>query len=687
MSVSGPYRQSSTFVAKATRKLARWALVRSGAVSRYGMGRTGLELLAPRGAVDWPKAGATVARGVVTVSGWAVAAGQPAKVVVVTVDGRIHASAHVDRQRVDVAWRYKDDRLLNSGFDVSLDLSSWPRSQAQITIAAQEAAGRPACVIGDFTLSLVDAPPIERTMGGVDSPHPGFRAPRGVIHVAGWAATDYGPADAVEVLVDGQSHGLARVGLPRQDLVDALKRPSALLAGFEHMIDLSQLPGAPPQVELEVRTSPQNGPPTVLGRVAVELLPDTVLSAPGPHGANGPQLRGQLSPPRPSRRTHPVRLLVVTHDLGFGGGQLYLSELLEKMSAGRSFPCTVVAPRDGPLRRRLERFGVEVHITTGYPSASADEYEGKVLELMALAGTRHFSHVLVNTLGAFIGADVGQRMELPVLWAVHESYPLPLFWAAAYPEGSLHPYVRARAEMALRAADRVIFEAEATRSLFHRSVPEANSMVIPYGVDNRRIANYCVRVSRSAARRGLGLPEDARVLLCLGTIEPRKGQMVLAEAFARRGSTGGQRTVLALVGDVGTNYGQELKRFVAWRGIADRVLVVPVSRSPYRWYRASDVLLSVADIESMPRSMLEAMSFALPIGAADVFGIGELLTDGETGFLVPAGRFSAVEALLTRVLTAPAAELDQMGQNAQVLVRRRHDSNGYADAYRRLLGA
>lgn len=685
MSVSGPYRQSSTFLARATRRLARWVLIQSGAVSRYGLGRTGRELLAPRGAVDWPEAGGTVARGIVSLSGWAVAAGEPAKVVVVTVDGRAHASAHVDRRRVDVAWRYKDLRLLNSGFDVSLDLSSWPRDQAQVTVAAQESAGSPASVIADFTLRLRDAPLEARMFGAIDRPHPGSRVQRGVVHVSGWAATDQGPADAVEVVVDGRSVGLARVGIPRPDLVDVLNRPFALLAGFEQMVDLSQLSADIAEVDIEARAVPKVGPPTILGRVKVGFLPDQPATPES--AAHGKLLRLPTSPApvRTYHRPRRLRLLVITHHLGFGGGQLYLSELLEKLSAGQAFPCTVVAPADGPLRRRLERLGIRVHITTGYPSASVEEYEGKVAELMALAVTHHFSHVLVNTLGSFIGADVGHRLRLPVLWAVHESYPLPQFWAAAYPENFVHPYVRARGEEALGAAQKVIFEAAATRRLFERWVPESSSLVVPYGIDNQRIAMYCRRVTRAAARRGLNLPDDARVLLCLGTIEPRKGQVALAEAFARSAGKTSRPNLLALVGDLDTQYSRELKRFVGWRGISNQVLVAPVTRLPSRWYRASDILVSVADIESMPRSMLEAMSFGLPVGAADVFGVGELVTDGQTGFLTQASRMSAYQAMLSRAITAPAMELDEMGQKARALVWQSHDSSNYAEAYLGLL--
>ena len=57
----------------------------------------------------------------------------------------------------------------------------------------------------------------------------------------------------------------------------------------------------------------------------------------------------------------------------------------------------------------------------------------------------------------------------------------------------------------------------------------------------------------------------------------------------------------------------------------------------YPWYRAADLLVSASDIESLPRSVLEAMCFRVPVLATSIFGLPELISDGETGFLFEPG--------------------------------------------------
>ncbi len=638
-----------------------------------------------RGSVDWPKHRASVPRGILTVSGWAASRTEAAQSVIVTVDGQVHASAAVGHRRVDVAAHFRDPRVLDSGFDVTVDLTNWPRDDARITVAAQVDDEGEVAIISEFTVHLVRDQAWGRVRGAIDWPLPGTNIPRGVVRVVGWAAGDHAPVDAVEVFLGGESRGLARIGLPRADLVAGLNRPHALLAGFEQLVDLAGVEDSLSSVTLEARALSALGTEVSLGIVTVGLQPAKSVS-PG-DTARGAVLRSRSDPLllETSARNSGTRLLAVTHHLGLGGGQLYLSELLEKMGAGREFPCTVVAPGDGPLRRRLERMGVTVHVTSGYPIVGVDEYEGKIAELAAFATQGRFTHVLVNTLGAFIGADLGNRLGLPVIWAIHESFQLPMFWAAGYPGHLPNPYVRDRAEQALRSARTVIFEADATRRLFDQWLRPGQGIVVPYGIDNHRIARFSAKVSRAAARRSLDLPEDMRLLLCLGTIEPRKNQIVLAEAFADAHSYPGPPTVLALVGDLETPYSQALKEFVAWRGLSARVVIEPIAKQPYRWYRASDALVSAADVESMPRSMLEAMSFGVPVAAVNVFGVGELVTDGVNGLLGDGGRLSAVQGLLARVLSMRAPELQEMGARGRVLVQDHYGSHGYADVVRGLL--
>jgi len=44
----------------------------------------------------------------------------------------------------------------------------------------------------------------------------------------------------------------------------------------------------------------------------------------------------------------------------------------------------------------------------------------------------------------------------------------------------------------------------------------------------------------------------------------------------------------------------------------------------------ADLLLCASDIESLPRSILEAMAFELPVVSTDAFGIADLIDDGRT---------------------------------------------------------
>ena len=67
--------------------------------------------------------------------------------------------------------------------------------------------------------------------------------------------------------------------------------------------------------------------------------------------------------------------------------------------------------------------------------------------------------------------------------------------------------------------------------------------------------------------------------------------------------------------------------------LGPRLRLEPIAQDPYRWYHAADALMLASDIESMPRSLLEAMAFGLPVVAASAWGVPELVTDGVNGFL------------------------------------------------------
>ncbi len=382
--------------------------------------------------------------------------------------------------------------------------------------------------------------------------------------------------------------------------------------------------------------------------------------------------------PPESRRLR--RICVFTHSLNLAGGELYLQDLLLGLKSARNIEILVFAPSPGPLKAELEKAGISVHITAGY-QVDSDHYAGRVAELAALLQAWGADLAIVNTIGVFAGADAALSAGIPVLWAIHESFTLPVFSFLNWPAG-LSPHVRQRWHGALRRSE-LIYEADATRELHESELPGLNARVIRYGVDLTRIAEYQAAHDRATTRRELGFRPTDRVLLCMAVIQERKAQLQILRAFASI-SNHYPNAKLVFVGDHAAWYPDQLKACIDALGIRDRVEVAPIAPDTFKWYQGADVLISASEIESLPRSMMEAHAFGLPVLAADAFGVREVVTDGETGWLFTASSSSSMIAAMARVLDLTDSELEQFSARARG-ASAAYDHLGYVHEYARLI--
>jgi glycosyltransferase involved in cell wall biosynthesis len=367
-----------------------------------------------------------------------------------------------------------------------------------------------------------------------------------------------------------------------------------------------------------------------------------------------------------------------------GGGELYLHDLLRGMIPELE-RCTLVSPIDGVLRPSLERLGVDVVISGHQLPRDIASYEGAVRERALFIQASGCSSVLLNTALEWLSADAAQRVGVPTMWAIHESFELGDWLDLDYAGIAALPYFRARLEHALQNASKVVFEAAATQAMYVRSVvPEASASTVPYGVDIDAIDDYAATFDRAEARRRHGLPEDATVLLCMGAFMERKSQAWLARAFARV-SPRHPHAVLVLVGDHPSRYSTAVHEVIDTTGIGQRVRTVPIVSDVWEWYGLADLLVSAADVESLPRSMLEAMAFGCPVLGSAVYGIPELITDGETGWLMRPRDTGALCAGLNRVLDLGAAARRSVGAAGRDLVAASYRAEAYASTIVRFI--
>jgi glycosyltransferase involved in cell wall biosynthesis len=380
----------------------------------------------------------------------------------------------------------------------------------------------------------------------------------------------------------------------------------------------------------------------------------------------------------------PPRLAVFTHRLDLGGAQLYLQEVLRHLLRnGDVRSCLVVSEWDGILRAELEQLGATVHVTD-YPVRSERAYESRHADLSRLLRDHGAQVAIANTMGAGIGADVAQRLGIPVVWAIHESYIPEDFWTAAYGDDGIAPEVRSSVLRAFARAPAIVFVADATRAAYSAIGDRARLVTIPYGIPLEEIAEFRRTADRCAIRQAAGIPMDATVLLCVGTVEPRKAQAALVVAFAEVAPEFPE-AVLVLVGDTGSPYAEGVRELAQRLGMADRVRLEAVSPDPYPWYAAADAFVMASDVESMPRALLEAMAFHLPVAAAEVWGVPELVTDGCDGLLFPPRDIGAAADALRRVLGLSSHARARLAEMGARTVEEKHDVRGYVDAYRTLL--
>jgi glycosyltransferase involved in cell wall biosynthesis len=175
------------------------------------------------------------------------------------------------------------------------------------------------------------------------------------------------------------------------------------------------------------------------------------------------------------------------------------------------------------------------------------------------------------------------------------------------------------------------------------------------------------------------------VFVCVGTTEPRKLQTGLVLAF-QTVARNFPEARLVLVGDVpGRPYSDAVHEVIERSGLEASITVVPVTPDVFDWYLVADAIVSTSDLESMPRSLIEAMGFERVVLSTDVFGVRELIEDGRTGFLMEPRNLRAIIDGFERVLALSPAKRVAIGRAAAQFVRAEHDASAYVEAYRELL--
>ena len=99
-----------------------------------------------------------------------------------------------------------------------------------------------------------------------------------------------------------------------------------------------------------------------------------------------------------------------------------------------------------------------------------------------------------------------------------------------------------------------------------------------------------------------------------------------------------------------------------------------------------DLLINTSESEGLPVTMMESMSFGIPVLGLDVGGVNEIIKDGENGYLLPANATVSmiIETLISHTELG-AEQVNKMHDNAYEMWRRNfHDNKNHEDFATRL---
>lgn len=203
--------------------------------------------------------------------------------------------------------------------------------------------------------------------------------------------------------------------------------------------------------------------------------------------------------------------------------------------------------------------------------------------------------------------------------------------------------------LADRWVDAVVANSEAvaedTRQ--HETIEPAKLRVIRNGVDPiEPLSPDEVTVGR----RALGADDEDILIGCVANYSAVKRHDLLIDAFAALRQKG-HRVRLVLIGEGPTR--PDLQRQIDGYGLGDLARLHGSVADPKPMLGLFDLMVQTSRSEGLPNALLEAAAAARPIVATAAGGSGEIVIDGETGFLVPVNDLEAVVGAMRRLVLDP----------------------------------
>ncbi len=352
--------------------------------------------------------------------------------------------------------------------------------------------------------------------------------------------------------------------------------------------------------------------------------------------------------PRGERKLR--RVMYVTHAMTHTGAPLIQYEIALQLRNRYGIEPVVFCPEAGPLVNYYREHGIEPiigplffqNVHTGRAT-----YQQMIEQVAQIFRDAEVDAVYANTMLTFWANVAAERAGLASIWNIHESEGINHY------VGTMGAALAREAAASFALPYRVVFGSRATMRLYEKLETRHNFTYQHNSVDTQRIAEWQGSWTREEARKALKVAPGEMMLLIVGTVCARKGQLDLVQAYERLPYVLQKQVRCFLVGDVPNEYSQRVADTIArWPDyMKERFTVVRETGQVGRYYRAADVFVCTSRVECFPRVNLEAMYMGLPLVTTPVFGVPEQVWEDVNGLYYRPGDIGQLTAQLQRIIT------------------------------------
>jgi len=160
--------------------------------------------------------------------------------------------------------------------------------------------------------------------------------------------------------------------------------------------------------------------------------------------------------------------------------------------------------------------------------------------------------------------------------------------------------------------------------------PLEKIFVVPNAIDISKVAQY-------KEARGGKFESDSMVILHCGGFLPAKGQEMSVN-LAKKLKDNGINFKMIFMGavydtPVSENFLKKIKNEINRSGLVNNIEILLNHKDPYSIFMKSDVLIHPSDTEGLPRVIMEALAFEMPVIANPVGGVTDYILHNFTGYI------------------------------------------------------